>query len=172
MNPDDNVIYSYTSEQAAEDGVLVPVTKRDAVTRALWEYLVQKAPKTSQPPCAWPVEMMGWFKAGKITRDAALKLIAEYGATEAQARLERMAADNKALALARGLIGRDAATAKRVYEQNIGGGIHKVIVAETDAEIVGLIDWEIPAGAKQRSRVIWMIPNELGGVTVMFPEDY
>jgi hypothetical protein len=162
------VISSYTSQEAAEDGVLVPVTKQDAVTRSVWEYLAAKAPKTSKPPCNWPVEMMGWFSADSIKKEDALRMIAEHGKDGAQEKFSQMIADNKALALARGLIGRDSRTAKRVYENNEGGGIHKVNVADTATEIVGLVERELPGG----TRTLWLIPNELGGVTLMFPEDY
>ena len=39
----------------------------------------------------------------------------------------------------------------RVYEHNIGGGIFTTNVAH---------------------KTMWIIPNELGGLTLMFPEDY
>lgn len=161
------VISSYTSQQAAEDGILVPVTPKDAVTRTIWEYLSAKAPKDSRPPCEWPVEMMGWFRAEAIKREDALKLIAEHGKDGAQAKFNQIIADRKALALARGLIGRDSSTAKRVYENNEGGGIHKIFVADNGNEIIGLLRQEMPG-----ITTLWLIPNELGGCTLMFPEDY
>ena len=145
----------------------MPVTPKDAVTRSVWEYLTAKAPKDSRPPCEWPVEMMGWFRAEAIKREDALKLIAEHGKDGAQAKFREIIADRKALALASGLIGRDSSTAKRVYENNEDGGIHKIFVADNDNEIIGLLRQEMPG-----ITTLWLIPNELGGVTLMFPEDY
>ena len=48
--------------------------------------------------------------------------------------------------------------ALRVYEKNIGGGIIK-----TD------YDFRV---TKQDGDVLWYVPNEIGGITVMKPEDY
>ena len=48
--------------------------------------------------------------------------------------------------------------AVRVYEKNIGGGILK-----TD------YDFRV---TKQEGDVLWYIPNEIGGITMMKPEDY
>ena len=57
-----------------------------------------------------------------------------------------------ASAIGRGWIGRDGPMARRTWDENIGGGdIHTL---EFDG------------------RVIWLIPNEIGGMTLLFPEDY
>ena len=57
-----------------------------------------------------------------------------------------------ALAIGRGWIGRDGPMARRTWDENIGGGdIHAL---------------------KFDGRVIWMIPNKLGGLTLLFPEEY
>ena len=61
----------------------------------------------------------------------------------------------KAAALAKGLIGLHGRKAREIYEKNIGGGIWKADLA--------------PSGAP---RTLWLLPNELGGMTLMFPEDY
>jgi len=49
------------------------------------------------------------------------------------------------------MVSQNALEARRVYEQNIGGGIFTLI---------------------ELGRKFWIMPNELGGVTLMFPEDY
>ncbi len=49
------------------------------------------------------------------------------------------------------MVGNNALEARRVYEQNIGGGIFTLI---------------------EHGRKFWIMPNELGGLTLMFPEDY
>jgi hypothetical protein len=49
------------------------------------------------------------------------------------------------------MITTNALEARRVYEQNIGGGIFSLI---------------------EQGRKFWIMPNELGGLTLMFPEDY
>lgn len=49
------------------------------------------------------------------------------------------------------MVSHNALEARRVYEQNIGGGIFTLI---------------------EQGRKFWIMPNELGGLTLMFPEDY
>jgi hypothetical protein len=142
------VISSYTSEQVIEDGVLVAVTKKDLVTRAVWDWLVEKTPMTAQPPSCWPVEMMSWFRAGEVTKK--------------NPQDEQKVRDNKARALASGLIGSESKTAIRVYE---AGDIYKIHVEESATTIRGVVKTE-------SGRELWLMPNEVGGVTLMFPSDY
>ena len=59
--------------------------------------------------------------------------------------------DAYALHLSDGLVQAHGKEARRVYEQNIGGGIFSLI---------------------QFGHKLWIIPNEQGGLTLMFPEDY
>ncbi len=147
-NPFDEmeVISTYTDTQACEDGILVAINPKDRVSRALWEYLVTHAPAGSQPPNRWPVDLMGWFQA--------------------------KTADNKALAMSKGIISTHAKQAKRVYEENIGGGIYKLFSLESldGQRIAGLLA-EAPQEEYKYS-VLWLIPNENGGITLLFPEDY
>ncbi len=49
------------------------------------------------------------------------------------------------------MIGQNALQARQVYNQNIDGGIFTLI---------------------EQGRKFWIMPNELGGLTLMFPEDY
>lgn len=156
-NPFDEmeVISTYTDGQAVEDGILVAIGPKDRVSRAVWEYLAEHAPLDSQPPNRWPVDMLGWFQAGKMGKDEAKN---------------RIVADKKALSLAKGLISTHASQARRVYEENIGGGVYKLFAHERD----GVLD-ELKAGTLEPfagDSVLWLMPNENGGITLMFPEDY
>ncbi len=161
---DEQPIYSYTAQQAVEDGVLVAVSAKDLVTRACWDWLASTTPLDSQPPASWPVEMMGWFRAGSISQAEALKRIAKYG-QEAQAKFEQEVRDNKAKALAVGLIGTHGPIARRVYENNDGGGIWCGWAVVRDGKLLAFSE-------TSGSQKLWMIPNEQGGITLMFPEDY
>lgn len=165
FQPED-VVSVYTDAQAVDDGCLVAINRRDRVTRSVWEYLARYTPTNSQPPDCWPVEMMGWFTAGKISKQDALKMIAEHGKDEAQRRFEKQIRDQKAKALAGGLIDRESRRAREVYEQNIDGGIHAVYAKVADGKLKSLDT--VPNGGDK----FWLIPNENGGTTLMFPEDY
>lgn len=161
-----DIVSIYTDAQAIEDGLLVSINPRgDRVTRAVWEYLVEKAPKTSEPPSCWPVEMLGWFRAEAMKREDAQKLLADYGREEAQKKLERIVADRKALALSKGVITEYGSTARRVYDNNEGGGIFKIFATERDGFLSGLTQ-------VQTGKILWLLPNENGGITLLFPEDY
>ena len=159
----------YTAQQAAEDGVLVPVSPRDAVTRTAWEWIVEHTPMDAEPPSCWPVDMMGWFRAGSISKQDALKMIAKHG-KEAQQKYEQQVRDNKTLALSRGLIARDSRAATRAEEagqiftlyvrlKDIGAYVQQHIIASLDRE------------PSPNCQTMYLRPNELGGVTLMFPED-
>ena len=116
-----DVISTYTDTQACDDGLLIALDAKDRVTRSVWEWLVEKAPKSSQPPNRWPVDMMGWFSATSIKKAEAQKLIAKHG-KDTQKVLERIVADRKAAALSRGIITTNRHQATRVYNENINGG--------------------------------------------------
>jgi hypothetical protein len=167
---EEDVVSCYTDSQAVEDGILLAINPQDRVTRAVWEFLVHKAPKGARPPANWPVEMMAWFRCEAIKREDALKLIAEHGKDAAQKEFERIIADRKALALSKGIIGRDGKEARRVYEVNIGGGIYKLF-AITSGDHLDTLAVTDPRDTNPH-RVLWLLPNENGGMTLMFPEDY
>lgn len=61
-----------------------------------------------------------------------------------------------AVGQARVMLAENDAEARRVWEQNIGGGIFKLH----------------PNSLTNDARDMWIIPNENGGLTLMFPEDY
>jgi len=161
-------ISTYSDADAIEDGVLVPITAKDRATRSVFDFLASHTPMGSQPPANWPV-MRGWFRAEAIRREQALKLIPELGKDGAQAKFTEMIRERKALAMAKGLIGREERTARRIYENNEGGGIHKLYAAVVVGEILGLLP---KPGLGADDKTLWLIPNELGGITLMFPEDY
>jgi hypothetical protein len=171
-NPFDGaeVVSTYTDGQAVEDGVLVSLNEKDRVSRAVWEYLVQHAPKGAKPPNRWPVDFMGWFQAAKISKVEALKLIAEYGKDEAQKKLERIIADRKALAMSSALIRTHDKQARRVYDENIGGGIHKLYAVIDGLGTISGLQEDLSGPFKFET--LWLMPNENGGITLMFPEDY
>ena len=133
------VIYSYTDEQAREDGVLVAVSRKDRVTQAFWAWLTEEVQTWDSPPVRWPIELFGFCRA--------------------------KTADDKALATVAGLLDTFRREATRIYEQNIGGGIWERYY-EPQARM--LLDKKPGLDHK----TLWLIPNELGGVTLLFPEDY
>lgn len=165
FQPED-VISVYSDADAVEDGVLVAVTKKDRVSRAAFEYLIQHALLTVEPPQNWPVELMGFIQADKVSKAEALKIVAEHG-LDAQKEFEKKVRSNRALALAKGIIGRDASTAKRVHEQNIGGGIYTLYPKVQDGKFT-----ELGTRGSKESERFWIVPNEVGGVTLLLPEDY
>ena len=161
-----DVISTYTDAQACDDGVLIALNPKDRVTRTVWEWLVEKAPKSSQPPNRWPVDLMGWFGATSIKKADAQKLIAKHG-KDAQSVLERIVADRKAAALSRGIITTNRQQATRVYNENLNGGIYKAHALENSGQIESLTDI-----SSLVNTTLWLVPNENGGITLMFPEDY
>jgi hypothetical protein len=156
------IISSYTDGEAVADGILVAVTKQDRVTRSVWSWMTAKTP--ADPPNCWPVDLMGWISTP--TKKQALALLAKYGADDGQKRLNQMIRD-KALAMSRGLLGTHAGAARRTYEQNTDGGIYKLFAVEQNGVIAGLESKPTPGAV-----VLWIMPNENQGVTLMFPEDY
>jgi hypothetical protein len=155
-NPFDGaeVISTYTDTDAVEDGVLVSINKADRVSRPLFDCLVADQPTGSKPPDCWPVAMMDWF--GSKTPE------------------------QRAHAMCKGLIGKYDRIARRVYENNTDGGIFKVYGVRDAAGKFASLDEsqppEVPTtgimGAANSCAVIWIMPNENGGITLLFPSDY
>lgn len=133
-------ISTYTDKDAVEDGDLVAINQKDRVTRAVWNFLVEHAPKNHKPPAGWPVDLFGFFRA--------------------------KTQDDKAKAMAEGVISTNRQQAERVYNENIGGGIFTLNPAlGADGTITRLEDQET-------THKMWLIPNELGGISLIFPSDY
>ena len=154
------VLSVYTDGDAVDDGALVAVGDKNRVTRTLFEFLVERL--TEKPPNCWPVEMMGYFTANKQDEPGLAR----------------------ALAATRALIDENATQAQRVYDENIGGGIWKGTVqlgieqpkgstksADGREVVTGFTEGGGDADTAT-DRVVWLMPNELGGLTLMFPSDY
>ena len=154
------VISTYTDAQAVDDGTLVAVTPKDRVTSALWGFMAEHLDDT--PPAGWPVGLMDYATA-RSKADG----LAEVGL-------------RRALAAARGLIDVNRQQATRIYEENIGGGIWTGYIQQGAGDVItgfDLTDSLTSIGGDGRThsvgdRRVWLIPNEQGGLTLMFPEDY
>lgn len=160
---DEVVISRYTDEQAVDDGVLVRLNARDRVTRAVWDFLVEHQPAGPKPPDCWPVDLFAWFGAKKPTMPD----------DPVAARMYR---DIRAKAMATGLIGAHGQAARRVYEQNIGGGIWKGYALVGRFNALDRFARDLPEKRILERDVLspttlWLIPNEQGGLTLLFPED-
>jgi hypothetical protein len=170
---DSDVISRYTDAQAVDDGILIAITPKDRVSIGVWSSFKEHAPKDSQPPSCWPVDLMGWFQATKISKTEAQKLIAKYG-TDAQAEFDKAIKERKALAMARGIVGSHGRQAKRMFDENIDGGIYKLYAILSYPESDTFTELCMPQSPHSTfsSVTLWLISNENGGVTLMLPEDY
>lgn len=72
-----------------------------------------------------------------------------------------------AVAMVGALLATEEGVATRIWEA--GGALIRWPELDAAGEIVTLHETE-PAGWE--GRVLWFIPNELGGITLMFPEEY
>lgn len=139
---DFEVCSSYSDREACEDGVLVSINPKDRVSRAVWDFLFEHAPKGAKPPNRWPVDLMGWFRAKTV--------------------------DDKVLAMSSALIRTHATRAREVYEKNLGGGIFKAYALLDGHGTIA----ELSLDTTFQSKTFWLVPNENDGITLMFPEDY
>ena len=151
FTPDD-VISQYTDADAQRDGCIVNVGESDRVTRQLWDWLHDRLP-TDTPPERWPVALFEWCSAPKNTGDR---------------ETDQTNNDIRCRAATRGLLDVHRTQAVRVYEDNIGGGIYTIWPQHADGRITGL---RTEGGGDDDHRV-WFVPNEMGGLTLMFPSDY
>jgi len=137
------VVSEYTDKQALEDGVLVALSTQNRTTCAVYGWLTKVTTKWEhKPPSNWPVEMLSFF--GSKTP--------EY----------------RAVIMARSLLVYHDKAARRVYDENIGGGIWKAVYHDTGHRLAVHAENDAPAGGT----VLWILPNEIGGLTLMFPDDY
>jgi hypothetical protein len=146
MASDDNwgdPISVYDDNDALGDGMIVAVSRRDRCTANLFHSLARSLPET--PPNCWPVDLFGWIGA----KDG----------------------EDRAMAALKGLLGTWEREARRIHEENTEGGILTLWIDRNDeGRILGLTRDEAKltaAGVR-----VWLIPNEVGGITAMFPEDY
>lgn len=120
---------------------------------------------TGPPPPCWPVPIVAF------TKGRAKDVIEAIG--------EENARKVVAAALCVGLIDHHRVQAQRIHDENTGGGIFTGYVLSTDGRCSGFYDapdWEQrqaphPHGAVDGRRV-WLMPNELDGMTFMFPSEY
>lgn len=98
-----------------------------------------------QPPEAWPVALLAWCEAQTPA--------------------------GRALAALGGLIGTYEPQARATYDENRDGGIFRLHASLGDrGQVVRLrTGADVP---EEPSRTLWLIPNEVGGMTLLFPEDY
>ncbi len=151
------VISQYTDKQACEDGEVVPVTPKDRVTRSLWAFLADHLDE--KPPTGWPVGLMDWCTIRKDDPEPGMR---------------------RALAASKGLIDVNRIQAARIYEENIGGGIWQGFIQQGAGDVItgfDVTDSTTSIDSEGQScnvgdRRVWLMPNELGGLTLMFPGDY
>lgn len=151
------VISQYTDHEALEDGALVAVTDRDRCTCALFEDMAELLP-SDQPPQCWPIDLMTWCN-GK-----------QDGPT-------------RAMSACKGLIGRESHAVRRAdgdpvrffysvrnYEETKRG---RPISVPHISNLIELRNGDtVAADETNGAKVLWLLPNELGGVTMMYPSDY
>jgi hypothetical protein len=82
----------------------------------------------------------------RVTR-AAFDFLCKLHPCDDQAKQDAMVADY----VVHVLLAQHGREARRIYDHNIGGGIFSFY---------------------QSQKRMWIIPNEIGGLTLMFPEDY
>lgn len=136
------IISRYTDRDALEDGILVAITERDRCTRGLFDDVARWLPQ-DQPPNRWPIDLLTW-----CSKDSD-------GTT-------------RALSAFKGLIGQY----KLHVDRNDGDPVRLWIerAPATDGwRISALLEKEPDS---QNHSEMWLLPNELGGVTAMYPSDY
>ncbi len=157
---DFDVISTYTAGQAVADGMMVAVTPRDLVTIGLFSHLAEVAPMTGQPPAEWPVPIVAFCKG------RAADVIEAIG--------EENARKVVAAALCVGLIDHHRVQAQRIHVQNIQGGIFTGYVLNDGTRCTGfhVAPDETELEEHFGRRRVWLMPNEMDGITMMFPSEY
>ena len=142
--PQDEVISRYSDDQAVEDGVLVELTARDRMTSNCLAWLEENIPVDGSPPNNWPVPLFDWIGArGDKTR--------------------------RAICAAKGLVGSFSISyCERQPDQSWAG--HAMYAGAN--RIGQLLRPDAKRGDRATYKVLWIHPNECGGVTLMLPEDY
>jgi hypothetical protein len=136
------IIDAYADAEACDDGILVPITKRDRCTRALFEDLARDLPET--PPNRWPVSLFEYI-AGNAKNVPALRAVAACkGVLDQQRPL---------------LAAHEGASPVPMW-----------MILGSDRVILGLSDTR--PEADNAGCEIWVAPNEMGGLTVMYPSDW
>ncbi len=143
------VISQYTDHDALADGDLVAVTNQDRCTRGLFEDIARQLPE-DRPPTCWPIDLLTWCRG------------AQDGPT-------------RAMSACKGLIGQS----KLAVNHADGAAVRRWYVlryVERDrkrcATIAALIEHEPHEDQAGMAVEMWLLPNEVGGVTLMLPSDY
>lgn len=141
-----DVIFAYTDDQAVEDGTLIAIDGKNRVTSTVFGFLARHLQK--EPPTRWPVELLTYFGS--------------------------KSPEDRARAAAWGLVTTYGDEARRIYDRNIGGGIWRAKAVVANGRIRELApEPDMPTGAADAEvRTLWLMPNEVGGLTLLFPDDY
>lgn len=134
-----DVVFQYTDTEAVQDGVLVPLTSRDRVSQALWDFIEARV-SPNRVPLRWPM----------LSGVEAMYPLVKTEEWRSRALLQSLT-----------IAYHDAAHS--VYDN---GGVWHAKLEVTNSSIES-----ISPGSKEDIQ-IWIMPNELGGLTVMFPSDY
>lgn len=147
------VISTYTDAEAIADGNLIEINKKDRATRAVWDFMKGRLSLAIRRP-------------GQVA-DPAPSLIGD----DARAKL--------AFDMISGIVRDYGPPAAHVYNENLDGGIWKAKLIMLGDDIIALAPWpaskdwpEETNNIKLWSVSLWLMPNEIGGMTLMFPEDY
>lgn len=149
FRPED-VIAEYGDEQALDDGVIVAVSGRDRVTNTAFAWIQEHVGCKSQPPNRWPVDLFPWCSAERDADRA--------GDLQVSAR--------RAVAAVRGVIG---TYQRQAHERDQAGHMLELWADVRSDGVHGLVEQEPDNPHATR---FWLVPNELGGITLMFPSDY
>lgn len=142
FEPDD-IIHACTDEDAIEDGFIIAIPNtKDRMTTAVFGFLSEAATTIDGPP------PQRW----------PVPLMDWVGAKEP---------DGKALALAKGFI--EAHRIEALASKPPADFYTAYFLKDQDSgRLIGYCDQSIGDATK-----VWLVPNpEVGGVTLMFPEDY
>lgn len=133
-----DTIYSYTDKDAVADGVLIPLTDRCRVTRAVFDFIESRVSK--RVPLQWPLGPNAAAMFPLVDKP-----------------------EWRTRALLNGLLEHYASAAIKIYDD---GSIWHAYLDATGSDINA-----IRPGSREGQQ-LWIMPNELGGLTIMFPEDY
>jgi hypothetical protein len=79
---------------------------------------------------------------------------------------------DRALAASKGLIGQYWLPAMTTWTRNINGGIFVLLVRDGDMTLTVRDKDAQESDENDGCTVLWLLPNEMDGSTLMFPSDY
>jgi hypothetical protein len=147
------LISTYTDAEAVEDGNLIEINDKDRATRAVWDFALNTVPEGLWPPRE---------NAKPASEPDAEAVVAQ-----------------RVLDMCRHIVEDYGPEATRVYRENVGGGIWKGKLLVVGKKIVALAPWPASEDWPEETgnvdlwhRSLWLLPNEIGGMTLMLTEDY